>query len=100
MVNLFNCLILPECTEPNPYFEAERVIFNPPATVVYWKDGTKTVVRCKNDEFSEEFGFAMACVRKLYGNHSKFLAQFKDAQRPYLNKRDKDATTQGDGDKI
>lgn len=65
-------------------FEAKQVIFNPPATIVYWKDGTKTIVRCSNDEFTEEFGFAMACVRKLYGGRSLFKAQYKTAQRPYL----------------
>ena len=41
-----------------------QVIFNPPATIVYWEDGDKTVVRCDNDVFSEEFGYAMACMRK------------------------------------
>lgn len=72
-----------------PSLEAEQVIFNPPATIVYWKDGTKTVVRCDNDEFSEEFGFAMACVRKLYGTRNRFKAQYKNALRPYLKKEKK-----------
>ena len=66
-------------------FETERVIFNPPATVVYWTDGTKTIVKCDNDDFSEEFGFAMACVRKLYGTRNLFKRQYKDAKRSYLN---------------
>lgn len=72
-----------------PTLEAEQVIFNPPATIVYWKDGTKTVVRCDNDEFSEEFGFAMACVRKVYGTRNQFKAQYKNALRPYLKKEKK-----------
>lgn len=76
-----------------PSMEAEQVIFNPPATIVYWKDGTKTVVRCDNDEFSEEFGFAMACVRKLYGTRNRFKAQYKNALRPYL-KKEKNSKTQ------
>lgn len=63
----------------------ERVIFSPPATVVFWRDGTKTVVRCDRDEFSEEFGFAMACMRKIFGSRHQFKRQFKNAQRPYLN---------------
>lgn len=67
-----------------PSLDAERVIFNPPATIVYWKDGSKTIVRCSNDEFSEEFGFAMACVRKLYGSRNNFKAQYENAQRQYL----------------
>ena len=48
-----------------PMLHPERVIFQPPATIVYWPDGDKTVVRCENDEFSEEFGYAMACMRKI-----------------------------------
>lgn len=73
----------------SPAFRAEQVIFHPPATIVYWADGNKTVVRCDNDEFSEEFGFAMACVRKLYGSRNNFKAQFKNAQRPHLTKTEK-----------
>lgn len=62
-----------------------QVIFNPPATIVYWRDGTKTVVRCDNDEFSEEFGFAMACMRKIFGTRNAFKAQFKNAwSNPYF----------------
>ena len=69
-----------------------QVIFNPPATIVYWEDGDKTVVRCDNDVFSEEFGYAMACMRKAYGSRGEFKAQFKNAFRPYLkpNKKGKD----------
>ena len=37
----------------------KNVIFNPPATVVYWTDGTKTVVKCnENDIFDPEKGLA------------------------------------------
>ena len=56
----------------------EEVIFNPPATVVYWKDGTKTVVKCKADEtFDYEKGLAMAICKKLYGNEYNFHKVFK-----------------------
>lgn len=60
----------------------KRVIFHPPATVVEWADGTKTIVKCHDDNFSEEFGYAMACMRKIYGSRNNFFAQFRDAQRP------------------
>lgn len=43
----------------------ERIIFNDPATIVYWTDGTKTVVKAHEDEFSEEHGLAMAMARKF-----------------------------------
>lgn len=46
------------------------VIFNPPATIILWTDGTKTVVKTQNEEeFDPEKGLAMAMVKKLYGNN-------------------------------
>ena len=55
--------------------EIENVIFNNPATIVFWKDGTKTIVKCRKDKgdvFSKETGLAMAIVKKLYGNKGKY----------------------------
>ena len=41
-----------------------RVIFNDPATIVFWKNGTKTVVkRQEGAEFDPEKGLAMAISR-------------------------------------
>ena len=46
-------------TSPMP--EVRQVIFNPPATIVHWSDGTKTVARCnEQDTFSEEVGLDKA----------------------------------------
>lgn len=53
--------------------EVKKVIFNDPATIVYWKDGTKTVVKCqKGDYFDLEKGFAMAFIKKCWGNKGNF----------------------------
>lgn len=42
----------------------KKVIFNDPATIVFWKDGTKTIVRCREGaEFDPEKGLAMAISR-------------------------------------
>ena len=47
----------------------KKVIYNPPATIVYWCDGTKTVVKCcEADIYDTEKGFAMAVIKKLCGN--------------------------------
>ena len=49
-----------------------NVIFNDPATIVFWSDGTKTVVKCCEDDiFDEEKGLAMAVLKKLSGNNSE-----------------------------
>ena len=45
-----------------------KVIFNDPATIVIWSDGTKTVVKCdERDEFDPEKGLAMAICKKHFG---------------------------------
>ena len=53
--------------------EIKDVIFNPPATVVLWEDGTKTVVKCQpNDTYSKETGLAMAICKKAYGGKGAY----------------------------
>lgn len=49
-----------------------KIIFNPPATIVFWEDGTKTVVKCAaEDEFSEYYGFLAALGKKVYENNNQ-----------------------------
>lgn len=53
---------------------ARKVIFNPPATIVLWEDGTKTVVKCdKDDTFDEMKGVALCYMKKALGNTSREL---------------------------
>lgn len=57
--------IMPEMTT------IKRIIFNPPYTVVYWSDNTKTVCKVRDNEaFSKETGLAM-CIAKKYCNNSR-----------------------------
>ena len=64
----------------------ERVIFNDPVTVVIWKDGTKTVVRCQDGEpYDPEKGLAMCMAKKMLGNNGnyydifhKYLDEYKE----------------------
>lgn len=68
-------------TSPLP--EVQQVIFNPPATIVHWSDGTKTVARCNDqDTFSEEVGLAMACAKKLLHPYENFQECLDKAIRP------------------
>lgn len=47
----------------------KRVIFNKPATIILWEDGTKTVVKCQpGDRYDKEKGFAFALMKKIYGS--------------------------------
>lgn len=54
------------------------VIFNKPATIVFWDDDTKTVVKCQEgDTFDPEKGLAMAIAKKLFGNKGNYNNQLK-----------------------
>jgi len=61
--------------------EIDRIIFNDPATIVFWKDGTKTVVKAANESFSEEKGLAMAIAKRYFGNMSRFKKALQNATR-------------------
>ena len=52
----------------NSKLRIENVIFNDPATIVFWSDKTKTVIKCSSEEerFDEEKGLAMAILRKIW----------------------------------
>jgi len=71
----------------NVWFETtvpkvEKVLFHPPATVVFWADGTKTVVRTMpGDVFDEHVGFMAAVTRKLFGGHNQYKKYIKNAVR-------------------
>jgi len=64
----------------------DRVIFNDPATIIIWKDGSKTVVKRSDDDvWDPEKGFCMAVIKKLYG-HTSFIKKFMepDEETPIL----------------
>ena len=59
-----------------PYIK--QVIFNDPATIVYWTDGTRTVVKCQDgDIYDPEKGLAMAISKKALGNKGNYCEVFK-----------------------
>lgn len=84
-----------------PYWiEPTKVIFNGPATIVFWNDNTKTVVKCQCDHtrnrdhekcndscplFDKELGFAMACAKKLFGNKGSYYNKFKEVLKENNN---------------
>ena len=59
----------------------EKVIFNEPATIVLWSDGTKTVVKCDESEtFDHEKGLAMAIAKRFLRTNttgSNYYDEFK-----------------------
>lgn len=55
----------------------KNVIFNDPATIVFWSDGTKTVVKAENEPFDPEKGLAMAIAKKHFGNKGNYFNEIK-----------------------
>lgn len=66
--------------------EIKELVFNDPATIIFWEDGTKTIVKTQNDEpFDKEKGFCMAVVKKLFGNKGNYY----NVVNEWINKKAK-----------
>lgn len=58
--------------------EIKKVLYKNPATIVFWEDGSKTVIKCqKNDKYDPEKGLAMAILKKMNGNTGSYYKLFK-----------------------
>jgi hypothetical protein len=68
----------PCVTTKNTTCTIVNVIFNPPATIVFWSDKTKTVVKCLDgDAFDREKGLTMAIAKKMNGNTGAYFNVIK-----------------------
>lgn len=85
-----------ETTERSNYMPTDirrlikNVRFNPPATIVFWTDNTKTVVKCNGEDYDPEKGLAMCICKKMLGNRGNYYEVFKK----WLPKRDDSDITQ------
>ena len=85
-----------ETTERSNYMPTDirrlikNVKFNPPATIVFWTDNTKTVVKCNGEDYDPEKGLAMCICKKMLGNRGNYYEVFKK----WLPKRDDSDITQ------
>ena len=61
----------------NIAYSIKDVIYNDPATIIFWKDGTKSVVKCDGEKYDPEKGFAMAVCKKVFGNEGNYYNTFK-----------------------
>ena len=58
----------------------KKIIYNPPATIILWNDGTKTTAKCEyGDVYSKEMGFMLCVLKKKYGNKT-----FHDMLKKYV----------------
>lgn len=55
----------------NHFLGITKVVFNDPATVILWADGTKTIVKnMDGTEFNPYHGFCAAVTKKIIGENS------------------------------
>jgi len=72
------CYVLQAVNPHKDTSPIKKVIFNDPATIVLWNDGTKTVVKCQDgDTYDKEKGLALCIAKKALGNKSNFNNEFK-----------------------
>lgn len=63
--NIYDIVRMPSC-------EIECVIVNGPATIVFWDDGTKTVVKlAEGERWSPEVALCFALAKKVWGSNSQ-----------------------------
>lgn len=63
--------------------DIDDVIFSGPATVVKWKDSTKTVVKCnKGENFDPEKGLVIAITKKALGNKGNYYETIRKWMHP------------------
>lgn len=74
-------------------FAIKDVIFNPPATIVFWTDNTKTVVKAgEHDIYDPEKGLAMAITKRVLGNEGNYYNEIRKWVEPYMKKCEENCT--------
>lgn len=73
----YNTMYNPKTPKQRVMDRIQNVIFNDPATIVIWADGTKTVVKADNELFDPEKGLAMAISKKFFDNKGYYCDVFK-----------------------
>ena len=82
----FGKLFIDEYDFMNCRLKINKVVYHNPATIIYWNDGTKTVVKCDEDDtYDKEKGFLLCCMKKLYrnkGNYNNELKKWCPEEKP------------------
>lgn len=69
--------------------KVKNIKFNGPATIVFWTDNTKTIVKADGEDFDHEKGIAMAIAKKFLGTNSS-KSNYYDIFKKYLPKDEKE----------
>lgn len=85
-------------------YKVKKILYNGPATIVYWADGEKTVVKCMDtDTFDPMAGFCAALAKRVYGSTGAVkqiikASNYEDSQAlPFKDESVKDIATRAMG---
>ena len=68
--------------------EPKRIIRNGIATIVFWNDGTKTIVKCAVDDEPDDYMvFCAAYCKKVFGSNSQLKRVIKNARNAKSEKK-------------
>ena len=71
--------------------EPKRIIRNGIATIVFWNDGTKTIVKCAEDDEPDDYmAFCAAYCKKVFGSNSSLKRVIKNARNAKSEKKKDD----------
>lgn len=63
------------------------IVFSGPCTIIFWSDGTKTMVRCTDEDYYDQEKGILACMaKKLFGN----THVYNDILKEYVDEEDSD----------
>lgn len=75
--------------------EPQRIVYSGNRTIVFWNDGTKTIVKLRDgDEFDEYLGFIAAYAKKMFKSTSrlkKFIKTISSYNKPKKAKKSDEA---------
>ena len=72
----------PAIIEVQNFCEPKKIIVNGPATIVFWKDGTKTVVKCAEDTAPDLYNaFCAAVCKKVFSSNSHLKKVIEEAYK-------------------
>ena len=74
-----DCLSMTFFADKKEAYTPEKIICSGNRTIVFWADGTKTIVKCGEDERDSLYhAFTAAVCKKLYGSNSAIHKLLKD----------------------
>ena len=80
----------------------DRIIFNDRTTIVFWKNGDKTIVTCQEgEEFDKEKAVALCIIKYIFGNigyYNKIFKAIEEKSTP--KKKEKQSKKRGQRHRI